>query len=180
MKTNRIGFGYDVHPLKRGARFVLGGVLIDHNKGAAGHSDADVLIHALVDALLGASGQRDIGHQFPDTDPEWKGADSQILLKKTMQLIRDAGYDLVNMDATICLEEPKIAAYTPNMLDFLSGVMGVDSSRLSIKAKTAERLGFIGAGEGVSAYVVVLLEERGRLERLRDRRDEGTGEREKR
>lgn len=158
METCRIGFGYDVHPLKEGARFVLGGVHIDHNKGAAGHSDADVLIHALIDALLGASGQRDIGHHFPDTDPAWKGANSQVMLKKTMQLVREAGFDLVNMDATICLEEPKIAGYIPQMLQILSGVMGVDASRLSVKAKTAERLGFIGAGEGVSAYVVVLLE----------------------
>ncbi len=162
METNRIGFGYDVHPLKEGAHFILGGIHIDHERGAAGHSDADVLIHALVDALLGASGQRDIGHHFPDTDPAWEGANSQVLLKKTMQLVREAGYDLVNMDATICLEAPKIAVYIPKMVDILSGVMGVDASRLSVKAKTAEGLGFIGAGEGVSAYVVVLLEIRRR------------------
>lgn len=157
MESCRVGFGYDVHPLEEGVRFVLGGVEVPHTRGAVGHSDADVLIHALIDALLGACGQQDIGYHFPDTDPAWKGADSRVLLEKTLNLVRKAGYDLINMDATICLQEPVIAPYIPDMLKVLSESMAVAPASLSIKAKTAEKLGFIGSGEGVSAYVVVLL-----------------------
>lgn len=157
MSAFRIGFGYDVHPLVRGARFVLGGVEVACEKGGSGHSDADVLVHALIDALLGAAGLRDIGHHFPDTDPALTGADSLILLKRTMDMVREAGYELLNMDATICLQEPKVSQLVPFMLENLGASMNADSSKLSVKATTTEKLGFVGSGEGVSAYAVVLL-----------------------
>jgi len=157
MTSIRIGFGYDVHPLEQGARFVLGGVDIPFSKGATGHSDADVLIHAIIDAILGACGLPDIGRQFPDTDLAYRKADSRLLLLEVMQMMRLQGYELSNMDATICLEEPKIAPYIEQMSVALSQVMKVAASRLSIKAKTNERLGFIGIGQAVSAYAVVLI-----------------------
>lgn len=157
METFRIGFGYDVHPLEEGARFVLGGVEIDYHKGATGHSDADVLVHAIIDALLGAAGHRDIGQQFPDSDAALKGADSMMLLSKTMQLVGERGYRLGNLDATVCLEEPKIAGYIPAMVDALSRIMQVDSGKISVKATTTEKLGFVGQGQGISAYAVVLI-----------------------
>jgi 2-C-methyl-D-erythritol 2,4-cyclodiphosphate synthase len=157
MDSFRVGIGYDVHPLKAGARLVLGGVDIASNSGAVGHSDADVLVHAIIDALLGAGGLRDIGQQFPDTDMSYKDANSLDLLKETMTMLRDKGFDLTNMDSTICLESPKIATYVPQMLCKLSEAMQVDISRLSVKATTTEKLGFIGAGQGISAYAVVLI-----------------------
>jgi 2-C-methyl-D-erythritol 2,4-cyclodiphosphate synthase len=158
MRAFRVGFGYDVHPLQEGARFVLGGVFIPYHKGPAGHSDADVLTHAIIDALLGACGAGDIGHQFPDDDITFKGADSIDLLKQTMQIIHDKGYCLGNLDATVCLQEPKISTYIPQMLRTLADALQTDSHQLSIKATTTEKLGFIGAGLGVSAYAVVLVE----------------------
>ena len=155
---SRIGFGFDTHKLEADHEFLLGGIQVPHEKGATGHSDADVLIHAICDALLGAAGLRDIGSQFPDSSPEFKGIDSKILLARTMNLVREKGFDIGNIDATIVLQRPKIAEYIPEMVKTLSGVLSVESSQISVKAKTSEKLGFIGREEGVSAYAVVLLQ----------------------
>jgi 2-C-methyl-D-erythritol 2,4-cyclodiphosphate synthase len=153
----RIGFGFDTHKLEEGRSFTLGGIEIPHSRGAVGHSDADVLIHAICDALLGAAGLKDIGTQFPDTDPAFKGIDSKILLERTLGLITAKGFSINNIDSTVVLQQPKIATYISSMVDCLSGIMNIDPSQLSIKAKTSEKLGFIGREEGVSAYAVVLL-----------------------
>jgi len=153
----RIGFGFDTHRLEECKEFWLGGVLVPHTKGAVGHSDADVLIHAICDALLGAASLRDIGTRFPDTSDEFKGIDSKILLKNTCELIRDQGYTIGNIDTTIVLQTPKISQYIPEMILILSDVMGISQGDLSIKAKTSETLGFVGREEGISAYAVVLL-----------------------
>ncbi len=153
----RIGFGFDTHALETGLPFWLGGIQISHEKGSKGHSDADVLIHAIIDALLGAAGLRDIGRQFPDTSAAYKGIDSKILLKKTMEMVRDHQFEIGNIDSTIVLQQPKIGNYIPEMIKTLSEVMGIRQVQLSIKAKTSEKLGFIGREEGVSAYAVVLL-----------------------
>ncbi|MFH1295880.1 MAG: 2-C-methyl-D-erythritol 2,4-cyclodiphosphate synthase [Bacteroidota bacterium] len=153
----RIGFGFDTHRLEEWNEFRLGGILIPHTKGAVGHSDADVLIHAICDALLGASTLGDIGTHFPDTSDEFKGIDSKILLKKTCDLIREKGYSIGNIDTTVVLQAPKISNYIPEMLLCLADVMGIPRGALSIKTKTSETLGFIGREEGVSAYAVALL-----------------------
>lgn len=153
----RTGFGYDVHQLKEGEVFLLGGVQIKHSKGTTGHSDADVLIHAICDAVLGAANLGDIGHHFPDNDPEFKGIDSLILLKKVIKLITGRGYTLMNIDSTICLQQPKISPYIPDMKKCLAEVIGVEDDDVSIKATTTEKLGFIGREEGVSAYAIVLI-----------------------
>jgi len=157
MKSLRIGFGFDVHELLADAHFVLGGIAIPSDKGAVGYSDADVLIHAIIDALLGACSLGDIGRQFPDTEEKYKGIDSKFLLQKVMKMARKQGYGLSNLDATVCLQEPKIAAYIPAMTKTLSEVMQVHPTQISIKATTTEGLGYIGAGQGVSAYAVVLM-----------------------
>ena len=154
----RTGFGYDVHKLADNLPFWLGGIKIEHTKGAVGHSDADCLIHAICDALLGAANKRDIGYWFPDTSAEFKGIDSKILLRKTMELIRSKGYELGNCDCTVCAEAPKINPHIPAMQACLAEVMGVDPDAISIKATTTEKLGFVGRQEGMSAYAVVLLE----------------------
>jgi 2-C-methyl-D-erythritol 2,4-cyclodiphosphate synthase len=153
----RIGFGFDTHRLETDRPFRLGGVLIPHSKGPAGHSDADVLIHAIIDALLGAAGLRDIGTNFPDSAEEFRGIDSRILLEKTMVMIREKGFRIGNIDATVVLERPKIANYIPAMEQLLAQVMDISYHDISVKAKTSERLGFIGREEGVSAYAVALL-----------------------
>jgi 2-C-methyl-D-erythritol 2,4-cyclodiphosphate synthase len=153
----RIGFGFDTHHLQPGLPFWLGGILVPHEKGAAGHSDADVLIHAIIDALLGAAGLRDIGTQFPDNDSQFRGIDSKILLSKAMELVREQRFEIGNVDATVVLQNPKIGALIPEMVQTLSGVLKVSAGQISIKAKTSEKLGFIGREEGVSAYAVVLL-----------------------
>ena len=153
----RIGFGYDVHPLQDGLTFTLGGIVIPHTKGAQGHSDADTLIHAICDALLGAANLGDIGLHFPDNSKEFKGIDSKILLKRTMQLIREKGYSVANIDSTICLQKPKIRPYIPEMVKALSETMQIPADDISIKATTTEKLGFVGREEGISAYAVVLL-----------------------
>jgi 2-C-methyl-D-erythritol 2,4-cyclodiphosphate synthase len=158
----RIGMGYDVHQLAKGYKLWIGGIEIPYEKGSVGHSDGDVLIHAICDALLGALNLRDIGYHFPDTDPALKGIDSKILLKKTIKIIRENGYDLGNMDATICLQKPKINLHIPKMQEVLASVMDVDISRVSIKATTTEKLGFVGEGKGISAYATVLINERRR------------------
>ncbi|MDX9852413.1 MAG: 2-C-methyl-D-erythritol 2,4-cyclodiphosphate synthase [Tenuifilaceae bacterium] len=154
----RVGFGYDVHKLEPGYQFWLGGIKVEHSKGSVGHSDGDVLIHAICDALLGAAGLRDIGVYFPDNDPALKGIDSKILLRKTVEVLTEKGFSIGNIDSTICLEKPKIKANIPLMQQTLAGVMGIDTSDISIKATTTETLGFTGREEGVSAYAVVLVE----------------------
>ena len=153
----RTGFGFDVHRLENNLDFWLGGIMVPHNKGALGHSDADVLIHSICDALLGAANMRDIGFHFSDTSPEFKGIDSKILLKKTVDLIATKGYVIGNIDSTICLQKPKIAAYINDMRETLADVIGTDVDNISIKATTTERLGFEGREEGISAYAVVLI-----------------------
>lgn len=153
----RVGFGYDVHRLEEGRDFILGGVKIEHTKGALGHSDADVLIHAICDALLGAANLNDIGFHFSDKDPQYKGIDSKILLAKVLEMLREKGFSIGNIDSTISLQKPKIATHIPDMKKVLAGVMHIDEDRISIKATTTERLGFEGREEGVSAYAVVLI-----------------------
>ena len=153
----RIGFGFDTHQLDFNHEFWLGGVLITHYKGATGHSDADTLIHAIIDALLGAAGLRDIGTLFPDTAPELRGIDSKVMLSDTMKLIASRGFVIGNIDSTIVLQCPKIGPHIPAMIETLSAVMNIGADQLSIKAKTSEKLGFIGREEGISAYAVALL-----------------------
>lgn len=156
----RVGMGYDVHQLKEGEDFWLGGIKVPHSHGAVGHSDADVLIHVICDAILGAANLRDIGFHFADTDPQFKGIDSKILLDDVIKLITEKGYNIGNIDATICLQRPKINPHVPEMKSVLAKVMGIDEDDVSIKATTTEKLGFVGKEEGVSAYAVVLLEKK--------------------
>ncbi|UII21931.1 2-C-methyl-D-erythritol 2,4-cyclodiphosphate synthase [Fulvivirga ligni] len=153
----RTGFGYDVHQLKEGYDFWLGGIKLEHTKGAVGHSDADVLIHVICDALLGAANMRDIGFHFSDTDPKFKGIDSKILLKEVMVLIREKGWEIGNIDSTICLQQPKVNPHIPAMKSCLAEVMGISEEDVSIKATTTEKLGFVGKEEGVSAFATVLI-----------------------
>jgi 2-C-methyl-D-erythritol 2,4-cyclodiphosphate synthase len=156
----RVGFGFDVHRLEEGHVLCLGGIRIPSDKTAVGHSDADVLIHAICDALLGAANLNDIGYHFPDTDPGLKGIDSTMLLKKTMDLIHEAGYEPGNIDSTVSLQQPKISAYIEEMKEKLSSVMEIPATMISIKATTTEKLGFEGRREGVSAHAVALISER--------------------
>ncbi len=153
----RTGLGYDVHRLGENYKLWIGGIEIPFERGSVGHSDGDVLIHAICDALLGAANLRDIGYHFPDTDPTIKGIDSKIILKKTIDLIRKNGYEVGNIDSTVCLERPKINPYIPNMAETLANVMNIDKSMVSIKATTTEKMGFTGTGEGISAYAIVLI-----------------------
>lgn len=153
----RIGIGYDVHRLEKGPDFVLGGITIPFEKGSVGHSDGDVLIHAICDSMLGALALGDIGKHFPDTDEEFRNIDSKILLEKTISMIRFYGYEISNIDTTICLQKPKISEYIPEMCKILSSVLNIDSHQLSIKATTTEKLGFVGEEQGISAYAVTLL-----------------------
>jgi len=154
----RVGFGFDVHRLDEGKPFFLGGIKIPHTKGAVGHSDADVLIHTICDAILGAADLRDIGFHFPDTDEEYRGIDSKILLKDVMDLVRKEGYELANVDITIALQVPKVNPYIPEMKNVLAQTMSVSSGQISIKATTTEKLSFVGREEGVSAYAVALIQ----------------------
>lgn len=154
----RVGFGFDVHQLVEGRELWLGGIHLEHEKGLLGHSDADVLIHAICDALLGAANMRDIGFHFPDTAGEFKDVDSKILLKRTVGLIATKGYRVGNIDATICAERPKLKAHIPAIQEKLAEVMGTDTDDISIKATTTEKLGFTGREEGISAYATVLIE----------------------
>lgn len=153
----RVGFGYDVHRLVQGRELWLGGIRIDHELGLLGHSDADVLIHAVCDAMLGAANMRDIGYHFPDTSDETLNIDSKLLLAKTVALIGDKGYAVGNIDATVCAERPKINPHVESMRRCMAGIIGIDPDNVSIKATTTERLGFTGREEGISAYAVVLL-----------------------
>jgi 2-C-methyl-D-erythritol 2,4-cyclodiphosphate synthase len=154
----RIGFGVDFHQLAEGRTLWIGGVSIPHTKGALGHSDADVLLHAICDALLGAACLGDIGTHFPDTDPEYKDIDSKILLRRSIELVREHQYQLVNIDSTLCLEEPKIKPYIPAMQETIAAIAGVKTSDVSIKATTTEKMGFVGRKEGLIAYATVLLQ----------------------
>lgn len=154
----RVGFGYDVHALVPDRELWMGGIRIEHTLGLLGHSDADVLIHAICDALLGAANMRDIGYHFPDTAGEYKNIDSKILLRDTMKLLRDAGYELGNIDATIAAERPKLNPHIPAMKQTLAAVMKVDEEDISIKATTTEKLGFTGRQEGIAAYATVLIQ----------------------
>ena len=153
----RVGFGFDVHQLKDGVEFWLGGIIVPHTKGGLGHSDADVLIHSICDALLGAANLGDIGKHFPDTSIKYKGIDSKILLEDVVRMIRSKGYDVVNIDSTVCLQQPKLEPYISGMKDVLSNCMDIDIDKVSIKATTTEKLSFIGREEGVSAYATVLI-----------------------
>ena len=154
----RVGMGYDVHQLVRGRDLWMGGIKLEHEMGLLGHSDADVLIHAICDAILGAANMRDIGYHFPDTSAETDGMDSKIILKKTIELIANKGYHLVNIDATICAERPKMNPHIPEMQECMANVIGCDPDQISIKATTTEKLGFTGRQEGISAYAVALIE----------------------
>ena len=157
MKT-RVGFGFDVHRLVEGRDLWLGGIKLEHELGLLGHSDADVLIHAICDALLGAANMRDIGYHFPDNAGEFKNIDSKILLAKTVELIATKGYRVGNIDATVCAERPKLKAHIPTMQEVLAKTMNIDVEDVSIKATTTEKLGFTGREEGISAYATVLIE----------------------
>lgn len=154
----RTGIGYDVHQLMEGLPLWLGGVKIEHTHGLVGHSDADVLIHAICDALLGAAALGDIGKHFPDNDPAYKGIDSKILLRNVCNLLRSKGYSINNVDSILCLQRPKIAPYIETMRNTLADCMGLDVDQVSVKATTTERLGFEGREEGVSAYACCLIE----------------------
>ena len=154
----RVGMGFDVHAFAPERELWLGGIQVPHHLGLQGHSDADVLIHAICDALLGAAAMRDIGYHFSDKDPAFKGIDSKVLLKKTIELLAESGWQVGNIDATICAERPKLLNYIPQMQTTLAQVMGIDVEDVSIKATTTERLGFSGREEGISAYAVALIQ----------------------
>jgi len=154
----KVGFGFDVHQLKDNHPFVMGGVTLEHHKGAFGHSDADVLLHAICDALLGAANLRDIGFHFKNTDPQWKGISSMILLQETVRLIGEKGFTIGNIDAMVCLEAPKINPHIPQMQENISKAINIDIDDISIKATTNETMGFIGREEGVVAYAVCLIQ----------------------
>lgn len=153
----RVGTGYDVHQLAEGYDLWLGGIKVDHVKGSVGHSDADVLLHVICDALLGAVNMRDIGYHFPDTDPKYKGIDSKKLLAEVMDLIRSKGYEVGNVDSVICLQKPKVSHHIPEMQSCVAKVMRIDKDQISIKATTTEKLGFVGKEEGISAHATVLV-----------------------
>jgi 2-C-methyl-D-erythritol 2,4-cyclodiphosphate synthase len=154
----RVGFGYDVHQLTENRELWLGGVQIPHDKGALGHSDADVLLHAICDALLGAAGKRDIGFYFPDTSSEFKNIDSKILLQRTIQVLKDDGWKVGNIDSTLCMERPKIMSFVPQMKKVISSICEIEEEDVSIKATTSEKMGYVGREEGVNAYAVTLIQ----------------------
>ena len=155
----RIGHGYDVHKLVEGRDLIIGGVKIEYELGLLGHSDADVLLHAVSDALLGAAGLRDIGYHFPDTDPKYKGADSRMLLREVRQKVADAGYRISNVDVTMIAQKPKLKPYIEQMMANIAADLQIDVSRVNVKATTEEKLGFTGSGEGMSCHAVCLLDE---------------------
>lgn len=154
----RVGFGYDVHQLAEGESLILGGVPLEHSKGTVGHSDADALLHAISDALLGAAGLRDIGFHFPDTDPQYKGADSRELLRQVVSLLHEKGWYIGNIDATLVLEKPKINPHVPAMKEAIAEILQVTEDAVGLKATTSERMGFVGREEGVAAYAVALIQ----------------------
>ncbi|MGJ1419810.1 2-C-methyl-D-erythritol 2,4-cyclodiphosphate synthase [Sphingobacterium spiritivorum] len=154
----KVGFGFDVHQLKEGHPFVMGGATLEHHAGAFGHSDADVLVHAICDAILGAANLEDIGYHFPNTDDRWKGISSLVLLQQCIVLIKEKGWTLGNIDAMLCLEAPKIKPYIPAMKQKIAAAAGIDEEDISIKATTNETMGFVGRQEGVVAYAVCLIQ----------------------
>ena len=154
----RIGYGYDVHQLVEGRDLFLGGIKIPHSKGCIAHSDGDVLLHAICDALLGAAAMRDIGVHFPNTDPQYKDIDSKVLLRKSQELIASKGYSVVNIDSTICLEKPKLKDFIPEMIKTIAKLLDTSIENVSVKATTTEKLGFVGKEEGIAAHVVVLIQ----------------------
>lgn len=156
----RIGFGYDMHRLVKGRELWIGGIKLNHEMGLQGHSDADVLIHAICDALLGAANLRDIGFHFPDTADEFENIDSKILLEKTYRLIENKGFTLGNIDATVCAERPKLNPHIPNMQQTLAHILKTDIENISIKATTSEKMGFVGREEGITAYAVALIQKK--------------------
>ncbi|MFN1835844.1 2-C-methyl-D-erythritol 2,4-cyclodiphosphate synthase [Balneola sp. MJW-20] len=156
----RIGYGYDVHAFSEDRKLILGGLEVPYIKGLKGHSDADVLLHAITDALLGSLALGDIGKHFPDTDPDYEGADSRILLKESYKIVRDRGYELGNLDATIVAEKPKLQQYLPEMQNIIAGDLGVPVTAVSLKATTSERMGFVGRGEGIAVMATVLVKEK--------------------
>ena len=155
----RIGHGYDVHKLVEGRDLIIGGVKIEHTVGLLGHSDADVMLHAVMDALLGAAGLRDIGYHFPDTDPTYKGADSRVLLRAVKEKLDAAGYRVSNVDVTMIAQRPKLKEHIPQMVQNIAAAVGIEPNRVNVKATTEEKLGFTGTGEGMSCHAVCLLEE---------------------
>ncbi len=157
---SRVGTGYDAHKLVAGRPFILGGVIIPHEKGLLGHSDADVLAHAISDAVLGAAALGDLGKYFPDSDPKWKGADSLTLLKECVRLAQEKGWSVANVDSTIVCQKPKLAGHLPSMIGKVAEALGVSADRVSVKAKTTEEMGFEGRQEGVSAQAVVMLQKK--------------------
>ncbi len=157
MVNIRVGFGYDVHPLVEGRELWLGGIKLEFDKGCVGHSDADVLLHAICDALLGGANLRDIGFHFPNTNPKYKGADSKLLLKEVVELLDKHGFGIGNVDATLSLEAPKVNPHITNMQNVLAPIMNITPNDISIKATTNERLGYVGREEGVNAYAVALI-----------------------
>ena len=159
-ESYRIGHGYDVHRLETGKRFIIGGIEIDHDKGAVGHSDADVVIHVICDSILGAISEDDIGKHFPDTDNKYKGIDSKRLLFKIIMLLKEKNYIINNIDVTILLERPKLRNYINKMIEILSEIMKINKKKLSIKATTTEGLGFVGREEGVAAHCITLLKKK--------------------
>ncbi len=163
----RVGYGYDVHKLVPGRELWIGGIRLEHEMGLLGHSDADVLIHAICDALLGAAALRDIGYHFPDKDPRFNGIDSKLLLAETVSLLREKGYSIGNVDATVCAEKPKLNPHIPAMQKVLAQIMGVMPDCVSLKATTTEELGFTGRCEGVSAHAVCLIEKNPASETVR-------------
>ena len=154
----RIGYGYDVHQLAEGEDLVVGGLVVPHTKGSVGHSDADVLLHVICDALLGALALGDIGTHFPDTDPAYKGIDSKILLRETWAMVKARGWQLANVDSTVCLQRPKLKPHIPAMRQCIADLLEADVDQIGIKATTTEKLGFVGLEQGISAHAVVLLE----------------------
>lgn len=154
----RVGFGYDVHPLGEGRELWLGGVKLEFDKGCVGHSDADVLLHAICDALLGAANLRDIGFHFPNTDERYKGADSKVLLKEVVRLLKEKNYSIGNVDATLSLEAPKINPHIKKMQEVIAPILEIDEDAVSIKATTNEKLGYVGRSEGVNAYAIALIQ----------------------
>ena len=154
----RIGFGYDVHRLVEDRKLILGGVQIPFSKGCLAHSDGDVLIHSIIDALLGAAAKRDIGFHFPDSSEEYRNIDSSLLLIRTREIIKEAGYSIGNIDTTICLEEPKLKDHIPSMIEKISSLLLINSDQMNVKAGTNEKMGFVGSGEGIAVYTVVMLE----------------------
>ncbi|MDD2477231.1 MAG: 2-C-methyl-D-erythritol 2,4-cyclodiphosphate synthase [Dysgonamonadaceae bacterium] len=153
----KVGFGYDMHRLQEGRELWIGGLKIDYSKGLYGHSDADVLIHAICDALLGAANLRDIGYNFPDTAEEFKNIDSKVLLKRTVELLHSKGYSIGNIDATVCAEQPKLNPYISDIQLTLTDILKVETDNVSVKATTSEKMGFVGREEGITAYAVVLI-----------------------